>query len=88
MTNSTTTSTDSRSQREKAVLGQLCVELMLDRSDTATVAAVTSASLTEFRNEPWYLKLPLIALEHWESFSVEARAAMLVMAHRLVYANR
>lgn len=60
------------------------LSLLLDRSDTATVAAAIGASLAELTNEPWYAKLPPVALENWEDFSLEARAAVRVMAHRLV----
>ncbi len=72
-------------QATRMTLAWLRAELMLDRNDTATVAAVMSSDLKGFETEGWVLELPHVAVECWAQFSLEARASLLVMAHRMAY---
>jgi hypothetical protein len=72
-------------QSTRATLAWLRAELMLDRTETATVAAAMSSDISGFETESWFFELPHVAVECWSQFSLEARVSLLVMAHRMAH---
>ena len=60
------------------------VQILASSYEPSVIAeACQSESLKDFRHQDWYRELPTQAVDLWRTFSLEARAALLVMAEQL-----